>query len=71
MPDFWASYLTKTPNNETDGYYQFPDKLKLANITIVLGKEDRNLAKSYRIVALLWVISKIFQRKLKKSVLYW
>ena len=65
-----APCLTRTWNNEIDKNY--PDKLELADVTTVLDKKYRNVVKSYRTVVVLRIISKIFERKLKKanSVLY-
>ena len=52
--------------------HQFSDNLKLADVTPMFKKEDRNLVKHDRPVNVLSVISKIFRKKMTKinNVLY-
>ena len=47
---------------------QFPDALKLADITPVFKKEDSNNVKNYRPVSVLPVMSKVFERIMEKQI---
>ena len=47
---------------------QFPDALKLADITPVFKKEDSNNVKKYRPVSVLPVMSKVFERIMEKKI---
>ena len=60
--DICSKTLLKIWNNEIIGDKQFPDKLKLADITPVFKKEDTTQAKNYRPVSVLPTVSKIFER---------
>ena len=48
---------------------QFPENLKLADITPFFNKEDKNLAKNYRPVSVLPTLSKVFEKILQKRVI--
>ena len=65
--DVCTPYLTRIWNNGITEKHQFPDNLKLADVTPVFKKEDRNLV-NYRHVNVLTVIWKIFERKLHKQI---
>ena len=47
---------------------QFPDALKLADITPVFKKKDSNNVKNYRPVSVLPVMSKVFERIMEKKI---
>ena len=47
---------------------EFPNKLKLADVTQILKKEDPSRAKNYRPVSVLPSVSKIFERILHRQV---
>ena len=47
---------------------QFPDDLKLADITPVFKKADSNNVKNYRPVIVLPVMSKVFERIMEKQI---
>ena len=48
---------------------QFPENLKLADITLNFKKEDKNLAKNYRPVSVLPTLSKVFEEIMQKQVI--
>ena len=48
---------------------QFPENLKLADITPVFKKEDKNLAKNYRPISVLPTLSKVFEKIMQKQVI--
>ena len=47
---------------------EFPNELKLADVTPILKKEDPSQAKNYRPVSILLTVSKIFERILHRQV---
>ena len=49
--------------------YQFPENLKLADITPFFNKVDKNLAKNYRPVSVLPTLSKVFEKIMQKRVI--
>ena len=53
-------------NDEILKKCQFPENLKLADITPVFKKEDKNLAKNYRPVSFLPTLSKVFEKIMQK-----
>ena len=55
-------------NNEIVRNKIFPKNLKVADITPIFKKEDSTLAKNYRPVSVLPVISKIFERIMQKQI---
>ena len=59
-----APCLTNIWNSEIINQHTFPDNLKIADVTPVYKKDDRNLAKNYRPVSVLPTVSKIFERQL-------
>ena len=56
-------------NDEILKKCQFPENLKLADITPVFKKEDKNLAKNYRPVSVLPTLSKGFEKIMQKQVI--
>ena len=58
--------LQRVWNNEIIKNKTFPSKLKYADITPIFKREDPTLAKNYRPVSVLPVISKIFERLMLK-----
>ena len=56
-------------NDEILKKCQFPENLKLADITPVFKKEDKNLAKNYRPVSVLPTLSKVFEKIMRKQVI--
>ena len=59
-----------TWNDEILKKCQFPKNLKLADITPVFKKENKNLAKNYRPVSVFPTLSKAFEKTMQKHVLY-
>ena len=56
-------------NEEIIKRCQFPENLKLADITLNFKKEDKNLAKNYRPVSVLPTLSNVFEKIMQKQVL--
>ena len=56
-------------NDEIIKRCQFPENLKLADITLNFKKEDKNLAKNYRPVSVLPTLSNVFEKIMQKQVL--
>ena len=56
-------------NDEILKNCQFPENLKLADITPAFKKEDKNLAKNYRPVSVLPTLSKVFEKITQKQVI--
>ena len=48
---------------------QFPENLKLADITPAFKKEGKNLAKNYRPVSVLTTLSKVFEKIMQNQVI--
>ena len=67
--DICSHVLQQIWNDEIFKKCQFPENLKLANITPVFKKEDKNLAKNYRSVSVLPTLSKIFEKIMQKQVI--
>ena len=59
--------LTKLFNN-TILTSDFPDKLKVTDITPIFKKDDPQKSKNYRPVSVLPVVSKVFERLLHKQM---
>ena len=55
-------------NDEILKKFQFPENLKLADITPVFKKEDKNLVKNYRFVSVLPTLSKVFENMQKQVI---
>ena len=66
--DICSESLMKIWNNEIVRNKIFPKNLKVADITPIFKKEDSTLAKNYRPVSVLPVISKIFERIIQKQI---
>ena len=66
MSEVSASCLTNIGNAQVINHI-YPDNLKLADVTPVFKKEDSSLAKNYRPVSVLPLVSKIFGRQLQKQ----
>ena len=67
--DICSHVLQQIWNDEIFKKCQFPENLKLANITPVFKKEDKNLAKNYRPVSVLPTLSKIFEKIMQKQII--
>ena len=61
--------LQQIRNDELFKKRQCPENLKLANITPVFKKEDKNLAKNYRPVSVLPTLSEVFEKIMQKQVI--
>ena len=67
--DICSPALQQIWNDEILKKCQFPGNLKLAAITPVFRKEDKNLAKNYRPVSVLPYLSKVFEKIIQKHVI--
>ena len=67
--DICSSVLQQIWNDEILKKCQFPENLKLADVTPVFKKEDKNLAKNYRPVSVLPTLSKVFERIMQNQVI--
>ena len=67
--DICSPVLQQIRNDEILKKCQFPENLKLADITPVFKKEDNNLAKNYRPVSVLPTLSKVFEKIMQKQVI--
>ena len=67
--DICSPVLQQIWNDEVLKKCQFPENLKLADITPVFKKEDKNLAKNYRLVSVLPTLSKVFEKIMQKQVI--
>ena len=47
---------------------EFPNELKLADVTPISEKKDPSRAKNYRVISVLTIVSKIFERILHRQV---
>ena len=56
-------------NDEILKNCQFPENLKLADITPAFKKEDKNLAKNYRPVSVLPTLSRVFEKIMQKQII--
>ena len=56
-------------NDEIFKKYQFPENLKLAEITPIVNKEHKHLAKNCRPVSVLRTLSKVFGKFMQKIIL--
>ena len=56
-PDILQKLFNKTLSNK-----EFPDELKLADITPIYKNDDPNKSKNYRTVSVLPVVSKVFEK---------
>ena len=61
--------LQQIRNDELFKKRQCPENLKLAEITPVFKKEDKNLAKNYRPVGVLPTLSEVFEKIMQKQVI--
>ena len=67
--DICSPVLQQIWNDEILKKCQFPENLKLADITSVFKKEDKHLAKNYRPVSVLPTLSKDFEKIMQKQVI--
>ena len=67
--DICSPVLQQIWNDEILKKCQFPENLKSADITPVFKKEDKNLAKNYRPVRVLPILSKAFEKIMQKQVI--
>ena len=65
----FSESLVNIWNNEVISKKLFPTKLKLADITPIFKKGDATLAKNYRPVSVLPVISKVYERLMQKQLI--
>ena len=65
--DICSPVLQQMWNDEIFKNCQFPENLKLADISPVFKKEDKNLAKNYRPVSVLPTLSKVYAKASYKS----
>ena len=56
-------------NKEIIAQKSFPNNLKLADAMLVIKKEDASLLKNYRLVSVLPVVPKIYERTMQKQIL--
>ena len=63
-----CEYLTKIWNSQAIMQKNFPNELKLADITPILKKDNSTLAKNYRPVSVLPFVSKFFERIMQKQL---
>ena len=68
MSDICAPPLNDIWNNEIITQKRFPNNLKLADVTLVLKKEDASLLKNCRPISVLPVVSKIYERIMQKQI---
>ena len=66
MSDIYSPMLQQIWNDEIFKKCQFPENLKLAVITPVFKKEDKNLTKNYRPLSVLPALSKVFEKIIQK-----
>ena len=66
--DICSPVLQQIWNDEILKKCQFPENRKLADITPVFKKEDKNLAKNYRPVSVLPILSKVFEKIMQNQV---
>ena len=66
--DIVNEHLTKIYNDSKNNCC-FPKALKLAEVTPIHKKEKTTLMKNYRLVSLLPVVSKLFERNLYKQIM--
>ena len=67
--DIYSPVLQPIWNDKILKKCQFPENLKLADITPVFKKEDKNLAKNYRPICVLPTLSKVFENIMQKQVI--
>ena len=61
-------YLTSIWNEELVNKCNFPNNLKLADVTPVFKKNSATTASNYRPVSVLPTVSKIFERLMHKQI---
>ena len=64
ISNHFSEYYNKSKNN-----YSYPDSLKLADVAPVHKKEERTLAKNYRPVSLIPVVSKLFEKNMYDEII--
>ena len=64
-----APCLKNIWNIEIVSQQKFSGNLKLVDVTPVFKKDDANLTKNYRLVSILPIVSKIFERLLQKQTI--
>ena len=67
VSDTCAPALNDIWNNEIITQKYFPNNLKLADVTPVFKTEDASLLKNYRLVSVLPVVFKIYERIVQKQ----
>ena len=67
-PKTICSETLKTIFNNCIIKAEFPNELKLADVTPISEKKDLSRAKNYRVISVLTIVSKIFERILHRQV---
>ena len=60
---FWQKLFNNTLNNK-----EFPDELKLADVTPIYKKDDPNKSKNYIPVSVLPAVSNVFEKKMYDQI---
>ena len=68
VSDICSPILASIWNEEILINKHFPTNLKLADVTPVFKKKDKNLVENYRPVSVLPTVSKIFERQMQKQI---
>ena len=63
-----SEYLTKIWNEQVIMQKNYKNELKLADIILILKKDDSTLAKNYMLVSALCCVSKILREKCKTVI---
>ena len=63
-----CSKTVKETFNDTVIHCEFPNELKKANVTPIFKNDDPTKAKNYRLVSVLPVVSKAFERVMHKQI---
>ena len=67
--DVCSPVFQQIRNDEIQKKYRFSENLRLADITPIFKKEDKNLAKKYRLVSVLATFTKFFENIIQKQVI--
>ena len=67
--DIYRPAFQQIWNDEILKKCHFPENLKLADITPVFKKEDKNLAKTYRAISVLPTLYKVFEKIIQKHII--
>ena len=67
IADFFAEHICRQLN-EAICSAKFPATLKFANVTPVFKKDNRNQKDNYRVISILPIISKIFEKLIRRQL---